>query len=102
MQGHAGCLATRTCLAQLHSPRIHSSSSAAAVPSRHPYHADGTKAYSAARDPSLAAQLYDGAWHMATVTSQPDGSKGYRLFLDGTLVNEVRFPLHLVAVGCWG
>ncbi|PRW58639.1 hypothetical protein C2E21_2984 [Chlorella sorokiniana] len=51
---------------------------------------DGTKAYSDVRDPSLAAQLYDGGWHMATVTSQPGGGKGYRLFLDGMLVNEIQ------------
>jgi len=55
--------------------------------------ADGTKAYSDAREASLAQQLYDGGWHMATVTSQPGGGKGYRLFLDGTLVNEVRHSL---------
>lgn len=60
-------------------------------PTHNPSHpTDGTKAYSNVRDPSLAAQLYDGAWHMATVTSQPEGGKGYRLFLDGLLVNEVR------------
>jgi hypothetical protein len=29
--------------------------------------------------------LDDGKWHMITVTSQPDGSKGYSLYVDGIL-----------------
>jgi hypothetical protein len=37
----------------------------------------------------LADSPYDGDWHMATVSSQPGGGRGYRLYLDGALVNEV-------------
>ena len=29
------------------------------------------------------------AWHMATVSSQPGGGRGYRLYLDGALANEI-------------
>ena len=33
--------------------------------------------------------LGDGAWHMLTLTSQPDGSLGYRMYVDGTLVGQL-------------
>ena len=33
--------------------------------------------------------LNDGAWHMLTLTSQPDGSLGYRMYIDGTLEGQL-------------
>ena len=33
--------------------------------------------------------LGDGAWHMLTLTSQPDGSLGYRMYIDGTLAGQL-------------
>ncbi|KAI3433616.1 hypothetical protein D9Q98_003425 [Chlorella vulgaris] len=50
---------------------------------------DGNIAYDGERAAAEAAALYDGGWHMATVSSQPGGIKGYRLYLDGRLVGEV-------------
>ena len=50
---------------------------------------DGTVAYNEVRSIPRAGSPYDGAWHMATVSSQPGGGRGYRLYLDGGLVNEV-------------
>ena len=51
--------------------------------------ADGTVAYNDQRGIPLADSPYDGSWHMATVSSQPGGGRGYLLYLDGALVNEV-------------
>jgi len=31
----------------------------------------------------------DGAWHMVTVSTQPQSFAGYRLFLDGELAGEL-------------
>ena len=33
--------------------------------------------------------VYDGDWHMITLTSQPDMGKGYVLYVDGVKVNEL-------------
>ena len=33
--------------------------------------------------------LGDGAWHMLTLTSQPDGSMGYRMYIDGALSGQL-------------
>lgn len=32
--------------------------------------------------------LHDGKWHMITLTSKPDGSKGFRLYMDGELAES--------------
>ena len=34
-------------------------------------------------------KLKDGAWHMLTLTSQPDGSLGYRMYIDGMLGGQM-------------
>ena len=36
-----------------------------------------------------ADDVYDGDWHMITLTSQPDRDKGYVLYVDGVKVNEL-------------
>lgn len=33
--------------------------------------------------------LKDGSWHMLTLTSQPDGSLGYRMYVDGALAGQM-------------
>jgi hypothetical protein len=50
---------------------------------------DGNVAFNDGRSVPLAASLFDGAWHMATVSSQPGGGRGYRLYVDGELRGEV-------------
>lgn len=40
--------------------------------------------------------LGDGAWHMLTLTSQPDGSLGYRMYTDGTLAGQLNGNLSYV------
>ena len=42
--------------------------------------------------PRLAAgnPMIDGKWHMVTVTTQPDLSTGFWLFLDGVAVGDMR------------
>jgi hypothetical protein len=52
--------------------------------------ADGNVAYNGERATTpQSSSLFDGSWHMATVTSQPGGGKGYRLYIDGQLAGEV-------------
>jgi len=46
--------------------------------------ADGRVAYSGFRNPSTP--VVDNQWHMLTITSQPNGIKGYVLYLDGQQV----------------
>ena len=33
--------------------------------------------------------LKDGSWHMLSLTSQPDGSLGYRMYVDGALAGQM-------------
>ena len=33
--------------------------------------------------------LKDGSWHMLSLTSQPDGSLGYRMYVDGVLAGQM-------------
>ena len=33
--------------------------------------------------------LRDGRWHMISLSSQPDGSSGFRMYVDGTLAGEM-------------
>ena len=40
--------------------------------------ADGSVGYNGPRKGTKESPFADGEWHMVTVTSQPDGSKGYR------------------------
>uniref|UniRef100_A0A1D1ZX47 LamG-like jellyroll fold domain-containing protein n=1 Tax=Auxenochlorella protothecoides TaxID=3075 RepID=A0A1D1ZX47_AUXPR len=49
---------------------------------------DGYVSNNSARAAPSAA--LDGGWHMLTVTTMPPGRKGFRLYLDGLLVNEIR------------
>ena len=63
-------------------------------PEREPVHvsvtADGNVAYNGERSTSpQSPSLFDGDWHMATLTSQPGGGRGYRMYLDGQLAGEV-------------
>ena len=46
-------------------------------------------AFNGERATPEAQSLFDGEWHMATVTSQPGGGRGYRLYVDGQLQAEV-------------
>ncbi|KAK2080285.1 hypothetical protein QBZ16_000138 [Prototheca wickerhamii] len=39
---------------------------------------------------SAVSPALDGLWHMLTVSSIPGGGKGFRLFVDGSLVNEIK------------
>ncbi|EFN59099.1 hypothetical protein CHLNCDRAFT_137883 [Chlorella variabilis] len=51
---------------------------------------DGNVAYNGERSTSpQSPSLFDGDWHMATLTSQPGGGRGYRMYLDGQLAGEV-------------
>lgn len=50
---------------------------------------DGSVGYNGPRKGTKESPFADGQWHMVTLTSQPDGSKGYRLYVDGALVNEL-------------
>lgn len=34
----------------------------------------------------------DGAWHMLTLTTLPDGSKGFRMYVDGALAGQLPTP----------
>ena len=34
--------------------------------------------------------LKDGGWHMLTLTSQPDGGLGYRMYVDGILAGQMQ------------
>ena len=36
------------------------------------------------------ASVCDGAWHMATVTTQPDASVGFLLYVDGKLAGNMQ------------
>jgi hypothetical protein len=71
----------------LRTPALHCSLHACAPPTHPP--ADGNVAFNDGRSVPLAASLFDGAWHMATVSSQPGGGRGYRLYVDGELRGEV-------------
>lgn len=55
--------------------------------------ADGSISYGEGpRSIPANESLFTGAWHMVTVTSQPGtpgAVKGYRLYLDGRLVNQL-------------
>lgn len=33
--------------------------------------------------------LQDGAWHMVTLSSQPGGGKGFRMYIDGALTAQM-------------
>lgn len=33
--------------------------------------------------------LQDMRWHMLTLTSQPDGTRGYRMYVDGQLAGQM-------------
>ena len=33
--------------------------------------------------------LKDGGWHMLSLTSQPDGSLGFRMYVDGALAGQM-------------
>eukprot|EP00884_Botryococcus_braunii_P015271 jgi/Botrbrau1/2427/Bobra.0395s0049.1 len=52
---------------------------------------DGRVADNTARPSAAQARPRpgDGNWHMVSVTSQPDGGRGYRLYLDGVFKSEV-------------
>ncbi len=39
--------------------------------------------------PGLAANVTDGSWHMLTLTTRPDGARGYQLYVDGILDNQM-------------
>ncbi|CAK0785312.1 hypothetical protein CVIRNUC_008519 [Coccomyxa viridis] len=47
------------------------------------------KSSSSGGTPTSASALLDRQWHMLTVSTQPDHTKGYRLFLDGQLVGQI-------------
>lgn len=36
-----------------------------------------------------ATNVSDGYWHMITLTTLPEGGKGYQLYVDGMLAGEV-------------
>ncbi|GAB4817823.1 hypothetical protein N2152v2_004869 [Parachlorella kessleri] len=49
---------------------------------------DGAISYDGPRqNPS---PLMDGQWHMVTLSSQPTGGRGFRLYIDGQLVNQMK------------
>lgn len=33
--------------------------------------------------------LGDGGWHMVSLSSQPDGSRGFRMYVDGSLAGQM-------------
>ena len=38
---------------------------------------------------TCAADVNDGGWHMITVSTFPNGTKGYTLFVDGAQVSLI-------------
>jgi hypothetical protein len=37
----------------------------------------------------ISPNITDSRWHMLTLTTQPDGGKGYQMYIDGDLVAEM-------------
>jgi hypothetical protein len=37
----------------------------------------------------ISPNITDSRWHMLTLTTQPDGGKGYQMYIDGNLVAQM-------------
>ena len=62
-------------------------------PTRSWLDSDGAIGSDAPRPAAKVGALTDGEWHMATITTHPEGGKGYELYVDGTRRGAVADPL---------
>ena len=46
---------------------------------------DGSVSIIGERNVTDHVDIEDGDWHMITITTQPSGKKGYRIYIDGEL-----------------